>query len=79
MVGKKRQRRLAGFDDKVLALYVHGLTTREIQWHLEELYGTEVSPTLIPTITDAVIEDVHFWQGRPWKPSIPFSILIVCL
>ena len=53
-VVKKRQRRLDGFDDKVLALYAHGMTTREIQIHLEELYGTEVSPTLISTITDAV-------------------------
>ena len=51
---KKRQRRLEGCDDKVLALYAHGLTTREIQGHLEELYGPEVSPTLISTITDTV-------------------------
>ncbi len=50
----KRQRRLEGFDEKVLALYARGLTTREIQGHLEELYGVEVSPTLISTITDAV-------------------------
>ena len=52
-VVKKRQRRLEGVDDKVLALYAQGLTTREIQGHLEELYGTEVSPTLSSTITDA--------------------------
>ena len=64
-VVKKRQRRLDGFDDKVLALYAHGMTTREIQNHLEELYGTEVSPTLISTITDAVLEDVRLWQSRP--------------
>lgn len=50
----KRQRRLEGFDDKVLALYAQGLTPREIQVHLEELYGTEVSPTLISTSTDIV-------------------------
>jgi len=61
----KRQRRLEGFDDKVLALYAHGLTTREIQSHLEELYGTEVSPTLISTITDAVLDDGRLWQSRP--------------
>ncbi len=59
MVVKKRQRRLEGFDDKVLALYTHGMTTRELQGHLEELYGTEGSPTLISTITDAVLEDVR--------------------
>lgn len=50
----KRQRRLEGFDEKVLALYARGLTTRDIQGHLEELYGVEVSPTLISTITEAV-------------------------
>ncbi len=61
----KRQRRLEGFDDKVLALYAHGLTPREIQGHREELYGTDVSPTLISTITNAVLEDVRLWQSRP--------------
>ena len=70
-VVKKRQRRLEGVDDKVLALYAHGLTTREIQGHLEELYGTEVSPTLIATITDAVLEDVRLWQSRPLEPVYP--------
>lgn len=70
-VVKKRQRRLEGFDDKVLALYAHGLTTREIQSHLEELYGTEVSPTLISTMTDAVLEDVRLWQSRPLETVYP--------
>ena len=70
-VVKKRQRRLEGFDGKVLALYAHGLTTREIQGDLEELYGTEVSPTLISTITDAVLEDVRLWQSRPLEPVYP--------
>jgi len=79
-VVKKRQRRLEGFDDKVLALYAHGLTTREIQGHLEELYGTEVSPTLISTITDTVLEDVRLWQGRPLErvyPILYFDCLFV--
>ncbi len=79
-VVKKRQRRLEGFDDKVLALYAHGLTTREIQSHLEELYGTEVSPTLISTITDTVLEDVRLWQGRPLEtvyPLLYFDCLFV--
>src|SRR5215470_13357514 len=49
-LGPTRQRRLEGFDDKVLSLYARGLSTREMQGHLEELYGTEVSPTLIATI-----------------------------
>lgn len=76
----KRQRRLEGFDDKVLALYAHGLTTREIQSHLEELYGTEVSPTLISTITDAVLDDVRLWQSRPLEavyPILYFDCLFV--
>ncbi len=79
-VVKKRQRRLEGFDDKVLALYAHGLTTREIQGHLEELYGTEVSPTLISTITDAVLDDVRLWQSRPLEgvyPILYFDCLFV--
>lgn len=79
-VVKKRQRRVEGFDDKVLALYAHGMTTREIQTHLEELYGTEVSPTLISTITDAVLEDVRLWQSRPLEtvyPILYFDCLFV--
>jgi len=51
---KKRPRRLEGFDDKGVNLYARGLATRELQGHLEDLYGTEVSPTLLSTITDAV-------------------------
>ena len=60
----KRQRRLEGFDDKVLSLYARGLSTRDIQGHLEELYGTEVSPTLISTITDAVLDEVRTGQAH---------------
>src|SRR5215471_2941987 len=76
----KRQRRLEGFDAKVLSLYARGLSTREIQGHLEELYGTEVSPTLISTITDAVWEDVRTWQARPLAsvyPILYFDALFV--
>src|SRR5262245_3388755 len=57
----KRQRRLEGFDDQVLALYARGLSTREIQAHLEDLYEVEVSPTLISNITDAVRDEVRAW------------------
>src|SRR6516162_7474717 len=77
---KKRQRRLEGFDDKVLALYSRGLSTRDIQGHLEELYGTEVSPTLISTITDAVLDEVRTWQARPLAsvyPILYFDALFV--
>ena len=55
----KRQRRIAGFDDKVLALYSRGLSTREIQAELEELYGAEVSAGLVSTITEAALDDVR--------------------
>jgi transposase-like protein len=77
---KKRQRRLEGFDDKVLSLYARGMSTREIQGHLEDLYGTEVSPTLISTITDAVLDDVRTWQARPLAsvyPILYFDALFV--
>jgi len=77
---KKRQRRLDGFDDKVLALYARGLSTREMQAHLEELYGVEVSPTLISNITDAVLDEVRTWQARPLAavyPILYFDALFV--
>jgi putative transposase len=61
----KRQTRWVGFDEKVIALYGRGLTVREIQGHLAEIYGSEVSPDLISTITDAVLEDAKEWQNRP--------------
>jgi putative transposase len=68
---KKRQRRLEGFDDKVIALYARGLSTRDIQGQLEELYGVEVSPTLISNVTNAVMEDVRAWQSRPLSAVYP--------
>lgn len=71
----KHRRRLAGFDDQVISLYARGMTTREIQGHLEELYGTEVSPTLISAVTDAVLEDVKQWQNRPLDPVYPIVYL----
>jgi putative transposase len=67
----KHQRRLPGFDEKVLALYARGLTVREMQAHLAELYGVEVSPDLISTVTDAVLEEVTEWQSRPLSPLYP--------
>lgn len=67
----KRQRRIAGFDDKVLALYSRGLSTRDIQAELEELYGVEVSPGLISNITESVLDEVRAWQGRPLSPVYP--------
>ncbi len=70
----KGMRRLEGFDDKVLSLYARGMTVREIQGHLAELYGVEVSPDLISTVTDAVLEEVQEWQNRPLEPLYPVVI-----
>lgn len=72
---KKRQTRLDGFDDKVLSLYARGMSTREIQGHLHELYGTEVSPELVSRVTDAVLEDVQEWRKRPLAPVWPVVYL----
>jgi putative transposase len=64
----KHQTRFEGFDEKILSLYARGMTTREIQGHLQEMYGVEVSPTLISDVTDAVLEEVKTWQNRPLEP-----------
>ncbi len=61
----KHQTRFDGFDDKILSMYARGMTTREIQGHLQEMYGVEVSPTLISDVTDAVLDEVKSWQNRP--------------
>jgi putative transposase len=64
----KHERRFSGFDNKILSMYARGMTTRDIQAHLEEIYGVEVSPTLISQVTDAVMEEVTAWQNRPLEP-----------
>jgi len=68
---QRYQRRFPGFDEKIVSMYARGLTVREIQGHLQELYGLEVSPDLISTITDAVLETVAEWQNRPLEPMYP--------
>jgi putative transposase len=65
---KKHQTRFDGFDKKILSMYARGMTTREIQGHLQEMYGVEVSPTLISDVTDAVMDEVKGWQSRPLEP-----------
>lgn len=65
---KKHQRRFDGFDDKILSMYARGMTTREIQGHLEEIYGTEVSPGLISEVTDGVVDELRAWQNRALEP-----------
>ena len=69
------QSRIPGFDDKIISLYARGMTAREIQGHLEELYGVEVSPALISTITDVVLDDVKAWQSRPLDAIYPILYL----
>ena len=71
----KHQTRWTGFDDKILSLYARGMTVREIQGHLEEMYGTEVSPTLISSVTDAVMDEVKAWQSRPLDALYPIVYL----
>lgn len=71
----KHQTRWAGFDEKILSLYARGMSVREIQSHLEEMYGAEVSPTLISSVTDAVIEDAKAWQTRPLEALYPIVYL----
>jgi putative transposase len=71
----RHQTRWTGFDDKIISLYARGLSVREIQSHLEEMYGTEVSPTLISAVTDAVSEEVKLWQGRPLDALYPIIYL----
>jgi putative transposase len=72
---RKRQTRWVGFDENVISLYARGLTVREIQGHLAEIYGTEVSQDLISKITDAVIEDAKAWQNRPLERLYPIVYL----
>src|SRR5258706_3181773 len=67
----KHQRRLARFDDHVIGMYARGMTVREIQGHLLQIYGVEVSPDLISTITDEVIEEGLTWQSRPREARYP--------
>lgn len=71
----KGQTRVSGFDDKIISLYARGMTTRDIQSHLEEMYGVEVSPALISTVTDAVEEEVKAWQSRPLEAFYPIVYL----
>ena len=72
---KKHQTRFDGFDEKILSMYARGMTTRDIQGHLEEIYGVEVSPTLISNVTDAVVEEVKTWQSRPLEAVYPILYL----
>jgi transposase-like protein len=67
----KGQTHFDGFDEKIISLYARGLTVREIQGHLAERYGTEVSPDLISKVTDAILDEVREWQSRPLEAIYP--------
>jgi putative transposase len=72
---KKGQRRFTGFDDKILSMYARGMTTRDIQAHLQDLYKTDVSAELISTVTSEVMEEVREWQNRPLEEIYPIVYL----
>ena len=67
----KYQRRFPGFDEKIISMYARGMSTREIQGHLRELYGIDVSPDLVSAVTEAVLEEVAEWQNRPLETLYP--------
>ena len=72
---RKRQRRFEGFDDKILAFYSRGMSTRDIEAHLEEIYGVKVGRDLISKVTDAVMDDARAWQTRPLEDVYPVVFL----
>ncbi len=77
---RKRQRRFEGFDEKILALYSRGLSTRDIEAHLQEIYGVKVGRDLISKVTDAVMDDARAWQTRPLEdvyPVVFFDALVL--
>jgi len=67
----KYQRRFPGFDDKIVSMYARGMSAREIVGHLRDLYGIDVSPDLVSTVTDAVLDEIAAWQARPLEPVYP--------
>jgi len=71
----KGETRFTGFDDKIISMYARGMTTRDIQGHLQEIYGIDVSPTLISQVTDAISEEVLLWQNRPLDEVYPIVYL----
>jgi putative transposase len=71
LIVPKHERRFTGFDQKIIAMYARGMTVREIQGYLAEMYGTEVSPDFISRVTDEVMAEVTAWQSRPLEPMYP--------
>jgi putative transposase len=75
MIIPPHARRFTGFDDKILSMYARGMTTRDIQGHLKDIYGVEVAPSLISEVTDGVLEEVRTWQTRPLEPLYPIVFM----
>ena len=76
----KHEKRFKGFDDKIISMYALGLSTRDIQYHLKDIYGVDVSPELISNVTDAIMDDVKEWRNRPLDslyPIVYFDALVV--
>lgn len=71
----KGESRFTGFDDKIISMYARGMTTRDIQGHLEEIYGVQVSPTLVSQVTEAVTDEIRLWQNRPLDEVYPILYL----
>jgi putative transposase len=71
----KGETRFTGFDDKIISMYARGMTTRDIQGHLQEIYGIDVSPALISQVTDAIGEEVLLWQNHPLDEVYPIVYL----
>ena len=71
---KKGQTRIDGFDDKIVSMYARGMSVREIQAHLTDLYGVEISPDLISRVTDSVLDDIKAWQNRALDACYPVVI-----
>src|SRR5512135_2448327 len=70
----KYQRRFPGFDEKIVSMYARGMSTREIQGHLRDLYGIDVAPDLVSAVTEAVLEEVTDWQNRPLDALYPLVL-----
>jgi putative transposase len=75
---QKNQTRFDGFDEKIISLYSRGMTTREIQGHLAEIYGAEISPALVSSATEAVLAEVRTWQSHPLEAVYPILYLDAC-
>lgn len=71
----KNQTRFTGFDDKIISMYSRGMTTREIEGHLKDMYGVDVSAALVSSVTEAVMEEVKSWQHRPLEETYPMLYL----